>query len=94
MTEKEKLEEKLKKLRENYIGYLECDKNKEANRVLNNIYKLEEQIDDLNEIEKCGGVKSMSKQIRAYKKFIESKGLEYEFNNYLLGNEQEIEETL
>lgn len=72
-----------------YISYLEADMNKEARRIHNKMYKIDEEIRTLEEQRDYGLKQDMKRTIELYRKFIKSKGLTYEFENFVENEEEE-----
>lgn len=72
-----------------YISYLEADMNKEARKVNNKMQKINEEIRKLEEQRDYGLKEDMKKTIELYRKFIKSKGLSYEFENFVENEEEE-----
>ena len=76
-------------LTKEYISYLEADMNEDAKKVNNKMNKISEKINALREQQDYGLKQDMKRTIDLYKKFIISKGLIYEFQNFV---ENEVEE--
>lgn len=76
-----------------YINYLEADMNKEARKIHNKMYKINEEIRQLEERRDYGLKEDMKRKIELYKKFIIRKGLTYEFENFIENEEEQEEET-
>ncbi len=72
-----------------YINYLEADMNKEARKIHNKMYKIDEEIRQLREKQEYGLKEDMKRTIELYKKFIMRKGLTYEFENFAENEEEE-----
>ncbi len=72
-----------------YIGYLEADMNKEARKIHNKMCKIDEEIRQLREKQEYGLKEDMKRTIELYRKFIKSKGLTYEFENFVENEEEE-----
>ena len=81
------------KLEKEYIEYLEADMNKEAKKINNKMHKIESEILNLMEKQEYGLREDMKKKINQYRKFIDKKGLNYEFDNFI-ENEDEEEDCL
>ena len=81
------------KLEKEYIEYLEADMNKEAKKINNKMHKIESKILNLMEKQEYGLKEDMKKKINQYRKFIDKKGLNYEFDNFI-ENEDEEEDCL
>lgn len=81
------------KLEKEYIEYLEADMNKEAKKINNKMHKIESEILNLMEKQEYGLKEDMKKKINQYRKFIDKKGLNYEFDNFI-ENEDEEEDCL
>lgn len=75
-----------------YISYLEADMNKEARKVNNKMQKINGEIRKLEEQRDYGLKEDMKKTIELYRKFIKSKGLTYEFENFVEYQENDQEE--
>lgn len=75
-----------------YISYLEADMNKEAKKINNKMQKINEEIRKLKEQRDYGLKEDMKKTIELYRKFIKSKGLTYEFENFIEYQENDQEE--
>ncbi len=75
-----------------YINYLEADMNKEARKIKNKMYKIQDEISKLEEQRDYGLKEDMKKTIQLYKKFINYKGMSLEFENF--AEKEEEEETL
>lgn len=76
-----------------YINYLEADMNKEARKIHNKMYKINEKIRQLEERRDYGLKEDMKRKIELYKKFIIRKDLTYEFENFIENEEEQEEET-
>lgn len=72
-----------------YTSYLEADMNKEARKIHNKMYKIDEEIRTLEEQRDYGLKQDMKRKIELYRKFIKSKGLTYEFENFIENEEEE-----
>lgn len=67
MTEIEKLEKRLDRLKISYNGYLEANRMKDVNRVSKLIHQVEDKIYELQEQEEYGNNKSMRKKLKCMK---------------------------
>lgn len=84
MTEIEKLEKRLDRLKISYNGYLEANRMKDVNRVSKLIHQVEDKIYELQEQEEYGNNKCMRKKIKMYEDFISYMGLKYAFEQYAI----------
>lgn len=75
-------------LSKEYISYLEVDMNEDAKKVNNKMNKIIEKINALRKQQYYVLKQDSKRTIDLYKKFIISKGLTYEFENFV-ENEQE-----
>lgn len=85
----DELREEQEKYEKDYMNYLEADMNKEARRAYNKMHKIEDEINKLIEKREYGLKEDMKKKIEQYKKFINKKGLTYEFDNFAQEEEEE-----
>lgn len=81
-VEIDKLRNKYKKAEAEYLDCLGLDMKEKAYSKKSRMKQIEKQIEKLEEERDFGNAKEMSQKIKAYKSFICTKGLEYEFENY------------
>lgn len=82
------LQEQYDKLERNRMDYLEADMNREAGRISKKMYKISDEISQLREKQEYGLNQDMKKAINLYKKFLDYKGLNKEFESFAEKEEQ------